>query len=117
MPGRNKCSPGLTGLGLELNRLSRDRRDVHEKIASRALDFPASKLLITLQVLVAMWTGKLVLAHTSWIRYACTIDQMGVLFNRRSKLWRVSGHSGEVGGLRGPDVLSRQHAGAPARRV
>jgi hypothetical protein len=70
MAGRNKRRPGFTGLGLELDRLSRDRRDVDEMIASRALDFPARKLLITLQVLVAMGTGKLVLAHKFSIRYA-----------------------------------------------
>ena len=69
MAGRNKRRPGLTGLGLELDRLSRDGRDVHEKIARRALDFPARKLLFALQVLVAMGTGKLVLAHKFSIRY------------------------------------------------
>ena len=70
MAGRNKRRPGFTGLGLELDRLSGDRRDMHEKIASRALDFPARKLLVTLQVLLAMGTGKLVLAHRFSIQYA-----------------------------------------------
>src|SRR6266853_6855160 len=61
--GRDEGSPGLARLRAILGGLSRDRRDPDKDMTGRALNFSAGKLLVTLQVLLAVGTGKFEFAH------------------------------------------------------
>lgn len=61
--GRDKGSPGLARLRAVLGGLSRDRRNPDKDMTGWALNFSAGKLLVTLQVLLAVGTGKFKFAH------------------------------------------------------
>jgi hypothetical protein len=45
--------------------LARNMRNVNQNLAARALDFPAGKLFVAQEVLLAMRTGKFEFAHNA----------------------------------------------------
>jgi len=63
MRGRDERGPGLAGFHLELSGPARDGRDVQEDMAAWALNLPAGKLFVTLQVLFAFRARKFEFAH------------------------------------------------------
>ena len=61
---RNVRRPGIPRFRLELSGPARDRRDSYEHAATGTLNLPARMRLVTCQMLAAMRTFKLELAHT-----------------------------------------------------
>jgi hypothetical protein len=61
----NERCPRLAGLRVERGCLPRDRGNTDEDMAGGTLDFAPGKLLLALQMLLAVRTGKLELVHNS----------------------------------------------------
>lgn len=85
----NKRGPGLSRFGRVLRCLAGHRRNANEVIAIRALNLAPGKLLVTLQMLVALRTGELKRVHSM----CCLIPDNGT---RRNKIQCEIGANQEI---------------------
>src|SRR5665213_1592073 len=63
---RHKRCPSLSRLRFVFHRPARDRRNADEMIAAGTLNFAAGKLLVALQMLLALRAGEFEFAHASF---------------------------------------------------